>query len=93
MQQVETNKQVEILADGVSMVFGKSCLVHPRRYPCYFSNVKAALFAQSVKLQTPRLGGMIVPPDEYLPKIRSICDKYNVRLIVDEIIYELRDGG
>ncbi|OPH62034.1 aminotransferase [Paenibacillus ferrarius] len=31
-------------------------------------------------------GGMLVPPDEYLPAIRSICDKYGVLLIVDEVI-------
>lgn len=31
-------------------------------------------------------GGMIVPPDEYLPMVRNICDKYNVLLIVDEVI-------
>ncbi|UKS29773.1 aspartate aminotransferase family protein [Paenibacillus sp. HWE-109] len=31
-------------------------------------------------------GGMIVPPDEYLPMIRSICDKYEVLLIIDEVI-------
>ncbi|SDN01680.1 Adenosylmethionine-8-amino-7-oxononanoate aminotransferase [Paenibacillus sp. yr247] len=31
-------------------------------------------------------GGMIVPPDEYLPIVRSICDKYDVLLIVDEVI-------
>ena len=29
---------------------------------------------------------MIVPPDEYLPMVRSICDKYDVLLIVDEVI-------
>ncbi|ANE48488.1 aminotransferase [Paenibacillus swuensis] len=31
-------------------------------------------------------GGMIVPPDSYLPRIRSICDKYDVLLIMDEVI-------
>lgn len=31
-------------------------------------------------------GGMIVPPDEYLKTVRSICDKYDVLLIVDEVI-------
>ncbi|WP_235960777.1 aspartate aminotransferase family protein [Paenibacillus silvestris] len=31
-------------------------------------------------------GGMIVPPDEYLKAVRSICDKYDVLLIVDEVI-------
>jgi adenosylmethionine-8-amino-7-oxononanoate aminotransferase len=31
-------------------------------------------------------GGVIVPPPEYLPKVREICDKYGVLLIVDEVI-------
>ncbi|TXK75932.1 aspartate aminotransferase family protein [Paenibacillus sp. N3.4] len=31
-------------------------------------------------------GGVIVPPDEYMPMVRRICDTYNVLLIVDEVI-------
>lgn len=31
-------------------------------------------------------GGAIVPPPEYLPKVREICDKHGVLLIVDEVI-------
>jgi len=31
-------------------------------------------------------GGVIVPPDDYFPRIRQICDKYDVLLIADEII-------
>jgi adenosylmethionine-8-amino-7-oxononanoate aminotransferase len=31
-------------------------------------------------------GGIVVPPAEYLPRIREICDRYNVLLIFDEII-------
>ncbi|MGQ7887689.1 aspartate aminotransferase family protein [Paenibacillus sp. WC2504] len=31
-------------------------------------------------------GGMIIPPDEYMQTVRSICDKYDVLLIVDEVI-------
>ncbi len=30
-------------------------------------------------------GGTIVPPDEYLIKIREICDRYDVLMIVDEV--------
>ena len=29
--------------------------------------------------------GIIVPPDDYLPKLREICDRYDVLLILDEI--------
>ncbi|HET6610074.1 MAG TPA: aspartate aminotransferase family protein [Rhodopila sp.] len=31
-------------------------------------------------------GGVIVPPPSYFPKLREICDKYNVLLIADEVI-------
>jgi diaminobutyrate-2-oxoglutarate transaminase len=30
-------------------------------------------------------GGTIVPPDSFIPKIREICSKYDVLMIVDEI--------
>lgn len=32
------------------------------------------------------VGGVIVPPDSYLPEVRKICDKYDVLLIFDEIL-------
>lgn len=31
-------------------------------------------------------GGVIVPPEEYWPMVRAICDKYEVVLIADEIM-------
>ena len=31
-------------------------------------------------------GGVIVPPANYWPKVRAICDKYDVLLIADEIV-------
>ena len=31
-------------------------------------------------------GGVIVPPDDYLPRLREICDHYDVLLILDEVI-------
>ena len=31
-------------------------------------------------------GGCIVPPPEYWPKVREICTKHNVLLIIDEVI-------
>ncbi len=30
-------------------------------------------------------GGVIVPPDDYLPRVRRICDEKNVLLILDEV--------
>ena len=31
-------------------------------------------------------GGVIVPPDDYWPRIREICDRHEVLLIADEVI-------
>ena len=31
-------------------------------------------------------GGVIVPPDDYFPRLRQICDKYELLLIIDEVI-------
>lgn len=31
-------------------------------------------------------GGVIVPPDDYFPLIRQVCDKYDVLFIADEVI-------
>jgi adenosylmethionine-8-amino-7-oxononanoate aminotransferase len=31
-------------------------------------------------------GGVIVPPDNYLPFVREICDRYGVLLILDEVV-------
>jgi putrescine---pyruvate transaminase len=32
------------------------------------------------------VGGGIIPPDDFFPKIRKFCDKYNILLISDEVI-------
>lgn len=31
-------------------------------------------------------GGVIVPPDNYMPLVRKICDRYGVLLILDEVV-------
>lgn len=31
-------------------------------------------------------GGVLVPPDEYLPRVREICNQYGVLLIFDEVV-------
>lgn len=43
----------------------------------------AAFIAEPISGAT--LGG-VVPPDEYWPRIREICDEYGVLLIVDEVM-------
>ena len=32
------------------------------------------------------VGGVIVPPDDYFPRIREICDRYDVLFAADEVI-------
>ena len=31
-------------------------------------------------------GGVIIPPDDYFPRVRRICDQYGVLLIADDVI-------
>jgi adenosylmethionine-8-amino-7-oxononanoate aminotransferase len=42
----------------------------------------AAVIAEPVQ----GVGGVIVPPDDYFPRVREICDHYGVLLIADEVI-------
>jgi len=42
----------------------------------------AAVFAEPV----PGPGGVLVPPDDYWPRLRAICDRYGVLLVADEVI-------
>ena len=43
----------------------------------------AAFLAEPI---TGTSGGAIVPPDEYWPRVREICDHYGVVLIMDEVM-------
>ena len=31
-------------------------------------------------------GGVLIPPDDYFPRIREICDRYDVLMVSDEVI-------
>lgn len=42
----------------------------------------AAVIAEPVSAS----GGIVIPPPEYLPRLRRICDRHGVLLIVDEVI-------
>lgn len=42
----------------------------------------AMFFAEPVQ----GAGGVIVPPDDYFPRIREICTQYDVLFVVDEVI-------
>jgi 4-aminobutyrate aminotransferase len=41
----------------------------------------AAVFVEAVQSD----GGDIVPPDDFIPKLRSLCDRYGIFLVLDEI--------
>ncbi|SEL78634.1 Adenosylmethionine-8-amino-7-oxononanoate aminotransferase [Variovorax sp. YR750] len=38
-------------------------------------------------------GGVIVPPPNYWPRVREICDRYGVLLIADEVVTGFGRGG
>jgi taurine--2-oxoglutarate transaminase len=42
----------------------------------------AAIFMEGVT----GTNGLIIPPDEYWPRIREICDKYGILLVSDEVM-------
>lgn len=49
---------------------------------CEGPDTVAAIIAEPVQ----GAGGVIVPPDDYFPRVREICNKYDVLLIADEVI-------
>jgi adenosylmethionine-8-amino-7-oxononanoate aminotransferase len=89
----------EPLAPGFIHVFPPTCYRCPfgKSYPdC---GVTCATIVDSViEMEDPatvaailvepigHTGGIIDPPDEYLPLLREICDRHNILLIFDEII-------
>jgi adenosylmethionine-8-amino-7-oxononanoate aminotransferase len=42
----------------------------------------SAIFAEPV----PGPGGVLVPPDEYWPRLRDLCDRSGVLLVADEVV-------
>ncbi len=41
----------------------------------------AAIFAEAIQGE----GGSIVPPDEFIPRVRAVCDRHEIQMVVDEI--------
>ena len=46
------------------------------------ANTVAAVVAEPVQ----GAGGVVVPPADYFPRLRQVCDKYGLLLIADEVI-------
>src|SRR4051794_894516 len=89
----------EPLAPGFIHVFPPTCFRCPfgKRYPeCEITC--ATLINDVIEMEDPETvaailvepightGGIIDPPEEYLPILRDICDRHNVLLMFDEII-------
>ncbi len=89
----------EPLAPGFIHVFPPTCQRCPygKRYPgCDLTCV--SIIGRIIEMEGPETvaavmlepightGGVIDPPDEYLPQLREICDRYGVLLIFDEVI-------
>jgi adenosylmethionine-8-amino-7-oxononanoate aminotransferase len=89
----------EPMAPGFLHVFPPSCYRCPfgQEYPrCGLTC--ASIVDRVVDLEDPdtvaaiivepigHTGGVIDPPEEYLPMLREICDRHNILLIFDEII-------
>jgi adenosylmethionine-8-amino-7-oxononanoate aminotransferase len=89
----------EPLAPGFLHVFPPTCYRCPfgKRYrECGITC--ATLVGDVIEMEDPdtvaavlvepvgHTGGIIDPPEEYLPLLREICDRHNVLLIFDEII-------
>jgi adenosylmethionine-8-amino-7-oxononanoate aminotransferase len=89
----------EPLAPGFLHVFPPTCYRCPfgKTYPdCGITC--ATLIGDVIEMEDPdtvaaimvepigHTGGVIDPPEEYLPILRELCDRHNVLLIFDEII-------
>ncbi len=89
----------EPLAPGFVHVFPPTCYRCPfgKTYPdCEITC--ATLIGDVIEMEDPatvaavivepigHTGGIIDPPDEYLPLLRELCDRHDVLLIFDEII-------
>jgi len=71
----------------------------PDESECEYAERAVADFEQAIRNEDPQTvaavivepivgaaGGVLVPPDGYLRKLREVCDRLNVLLIVDEVI-------
>ncbi len=89
----------EPMAPGFLHVFPPTCYRCPFGKSCTDCGTTCATIVEGVvQMEDPdtvaailvepigHTGGIIDPPDEYLPILRDICDRHNILLIFDEII-------
>jgi len=61
----------------------RECIAHVEEILSYEGPDRvAAIFMEGVT----GTNGLIVPPDDYWPRVREICDKYGILLISDEVM-------
>jgi hypothetical protein len=67
---------------------------HPEAGAYYLAATRAAIEAEGpgtvaafvAEPITGSSGGAIVPPDEYLPGLRALCDEFGILLVIDEVM-------
>ncbi len=62
---------------------GTSCADHLEEF--FISHVAAEQTAAVIAEPIQGEGGFITPPPEYFPKLKAICEKYGIALIIDEV--------
>lgn len=73
-----------IYEDGMSDEEYADKLLAILEYQLIFENPEsfAAIFIETIT----GTNGILVPPGEYLPKLRKLCDKYGILLVCDEVM-------
>ncbi|MEX2555184.1 MAG: aminotransferase class III-fold pyridoxal phosphate-dependent enzyme [Actinomycetota bacterium] len=80
MGKPQFREPVEPLLDGVHRVpFGDAAAVESVLE--YHADEIAAVVMEPIQGEA----GAVVPPDEYWPALRELCDRYNVLLVADEV--------
>ena len=71
------------IADGDLDAYGRRCAADLERTIAFeLPETVAAVIMEPIITG----GGILIPPDSYLPAVRELCDRHGVLLIVDEVI-------
>jgi 4-aminobutyrate aminotransferase/(S)-3-amino-2-methylpropionate transaminase len=62
---------------------GTACADHLEEF--FVNHVAAEQTAAVIAEPIQGEGGFITPPPEYFPKLKAICEKYGIALIIDEV--------
>jgi adenosylmethionine-8-amino-7-oxononanoate aminotransferase len=71
------------IADGELDAYGRRCAAElERTIEFELPETVAAVIMEPIITG----GGILIPPDSYLPAVRELCDRHGVLLVVDEVI-------